>query len=78
MEFEKINDKHTISPGEYLLHEPTKQFVLVGAYKPSEGKIKALANGRLIEDSIENFRKIKLNKKERSQKMKRSCGGCKR
>lgn len=79
MEFEKISSKHTVSPGEYLLHDPTKQIVLCGAYKPKEGKIRALANGRLIEDIIDNFRKIKLNRKERAQKMKRvGCGGCKK
>jgi|TARA_Y100000310_G_C20272145_1_gene618520 hypothetical protein len=78
MQFEDIGAKCTVVPGEYLLHNPTQQIVLCGAFKPQEGKIKALANGRLIEDNIENFRKIKLDRKERISRVKGGCGGCKK
>lgn len=78
MEFEKIGKKSTVAPGEYLLHSPSRQIVLCGAYKPNEGKIKALVNGRLMEDNIENFQKIKLTRKEKAERTRPSCGGCKK
>tara|TARA_R110000824_G_scaffold71001_5_gene182010 strand:- start:6801 stop:7037 length:237 start_codon:yes stop_codon:yes gene_type:complete len=78
MEFLPITPTTTIAPGEYLLHIPSKQVVLVGAYKAEEGKIKALANGKLMEDVLANFQKIKLNKKERKKSARPRCGGCKK
>jgi hypothetical protein len=80
MEFVPITPTTTIAPGEYLLHTPSKQVVLVGAYKAKEGKIKALVNGKLMEDVLANFQKIKLNKNERrqSKKKRQGCGGCKK
>jgi hypothetical protein len=78
MEFEIIDEGAIVHPGEYILHEPTNQIVLCGAFKKEEGKIKALIHGRLMEDSIENFQKIKLSKEERKQRSKRKCGGCKK
>jgi hypothetical protein len=78
MEFIPITPNTTIAPGEYLLHTPTKQVVLCGAYLAGEGKIKAMANGKLMEDVLANFQKIKLSKKERRRKEKKGCAGCKR
>ena len=49
MNFQEITENSKVFPGEYLLHIPSNQIVICGAYKPSEGKIKALANGRLME-----------------------------
>ena len=68
MKFQEIKDNSKVFPGEYLLHKPSQQIVLCGAFKKREGTIKALANGKLMEDKIENFRKIQLNKKEQQQK----------
>ena len=76
MKFQEINETPKGFPGEYLLYKPTQQIVMCGAYKKTEGTIKALANGRLIEDKIINFRKIEFNKNERKGP-RRSCGGCK-
>ena len=76
MKFRAIEEADIVHPGEYLFHTPTQQIVMCGAYKKTEGTIKALANGRLIEDKIINFRKIELNKNERKGP-RRSCGGCK-
>ena len=77
MEFYEIVDNVRAHPGEYLFHTPSKQIVVCGAFKPKEGVIKALSNGRLMEDKIENFQKIKLDKEERKTKtLKRGCGGC--
>ena len=80
MKFKPIEEDTTVFPGEYLLHEPSQQIVLCGAFKRTEGTIKALANGRLMEDSIRNFQKILLDKGTQARKMKRrrSCGGCKK
>ena len=79
MEFEIIDESVVVYPGEYVLHVPTKQIVLCGAFKKREGKIKAMANGRLMEDNIENFQKIRLSEADRKEKKaRRRCGGCKK
>ena len=59
MEFQEISDELKVHPGEYILHQPSQQIVLCGAFNRKEGFIKALARGRLMEDRIENFKKIK-------------------
>ena len=79
MEFEIIGEGVVVYPGEYILHKPSNRIVLCGAFKKDEGKIKAMMNGRLMEDSIENFQKIKLSEEERREKRaRRGCGGCKK
>ena len=55
MEFQEIGEDLKVYPGEYILHKPSQQIVLVGAFKKKEGLIKVLAQGRLMEDKIENF-----------------------
>jgi len=74
MEFYKIEEDAKVFPGEYLLHVPSSQIVLCGAFKRSQGLIKYMARGKLAEDKIENFNKIKTNKRMKPQKR---CGGCK-
>ena len=79
MEFEIIDEEAIVYPGEYILHKPTNQIVLCGAFKKGEGKIRAMASGRLMEDSIENFRKIKLSDRDKKERrLSRGCGGCKK
>ena len=79
MEFEIIDEGATVYPGEYILHKPSNRIVLCGAFKKDEGKIKVMINGRLMEDNIENFQKIKLSEKERKERStRRGCGGCKK
>ena len=79
MTFKEIEENSKVFPGEYLLHRPSRQIVVCGAFKKSEGKFKALINGRLLEDEIQNFQKIYLNQKEqRTKKLRHSCGGCKK
>jgi len=78
MNFQEITEDSKVFPGEYLLHVPSNNIVICGAYKPLEGKIRALANGRLMEDAIANFQKIKLSKSEKKKRTVRQCGGCKR
>jgi hypothetical protein len=77
MKFQEIKENTKVFPGEYLLHHPSQQIVMCGAYKKSEGLIKALKNGQLMEDKVENFRKLVREIHERRAKPKRSCGGCK-
>jgi len=77
MEFDEITDGVKVYPGEYILHTPSNQIVLCGAFKGSVGLIKALVNGRVMEDKIEHFQKIKVSKKEQRKKIRR-CSGCKR
>ncbi|HIO39816.1 MAG TPA: hypothetical protein EYN27_12820 [Rhodospirillales bacterium] len=77
MKFQEIKENAKVFPGEYLLHQPSQQIVMCGAYKKSEGLIKALKNGQLMEDKVENFRKLVREGPERKVRPKRSCGGCK-
>jgi hypothetical protein len=77
MEFQEITTESKVYPGEYLLHHPSQQIVLCGAYVKTEGIIRVLRAGRLMEDKIENFRKIQLNKTERKENAVKRCGGCK-
>jgi hypothetical protein len=79
MEFLDIHEDSKVYPGEYLLHTPTSQIVMCGAFKKVEGVVKFLVQGRLQDDKVENFQKLKLTKQERrSRQPRRSCGGCKR
>jgi hypothetical protein len=79
MKFKEIQEDAKVFPGEYLLHTPTHQIVMCGSFRRSEDRIKALANGKLMEDRIDNFQKIYLSEEEhKKKKVHRSCGGCKR
>ena len=77
MKFQQIKEDSHVAPGEYLLHQPSDQIVMCGSFKREEGLIKALASGRLLEDKIENFRKILVSGRRR-QRLRRGCGGCKK
>ena len=52
MKFREITEKSKVFPGEYLLHEPTNNIVLVGAYNWEDDFIRVMSNGRLLEDKI--------------------------
>jgi len=75
MEFSDITESSTIYPGEYLLHMPTRQIVICGAFKKQQKMINALGHGRMFEDRMGNFKKLKLNKEERNQRRCSSCKG---
>ena len=47
MEFYKIEEEAKVFPGEYLLHVPSNQIVLCGAFKRRQGLIKYMTQGRL-------------------------------
>ncbi len=78
MEFEDIKEESKVHPGEYLLYNPTQEIVMCGAYRPNKGTIKVFSNGRLMEDKIENFRKIKTKRRSSLNQRRRKCGGCKK
>ena len=64
MKFQKIKKESKVFPGEYLLHTPSNQIVLVGAFNYDEDFIKCLNNGKLMTDKVNNFMKIEVTKKE--------------
>lgn len=79
MEFLDIEKDTKVYPGEYLLHKPTSQIVMCGAYKKAEGLVRFLARGKLDEDRVENFQRLQLSREERkTQRLKRQCTGCKK
>jgi hypothetical protein len=78
MDLINIEENAVVYPGEYLLHIPSRQIVICGAFLKTENKIKVLKNGQLLTDNIKNFQKIRLSKKEKREKKYRSCGGCKK
>ena len=55
MKFRVIEEADIVHPGEYLLHTPTQQIVMCGAFMRDLDKIKVLANGKLLEDNIKKY-----------------------
>ena len=78
MKFREIEETDTVHPGEYLLHTPTQQIVMCGAFMRDLDKIKVLANGKLLEDSIKSFQKINLTNTEHKTRHVSRCKGCSR
>ena len=74
MEFYDITEEAYPHPGEYILYVPSQAIVLRGAYTGE--RIKALHNGKLLEDKVENFKKIKIGMKERKAKFVSKCKAC--
>ena len=75
MKFQKIKKASKVFPGEYLLHTPSNQIVLVGAFNYDEDFIRCLNNGKLMTDKVNNFMKIEVTKKE-SKIARTRCKGC--
>jgi len=76
MEFVEITEEQKAFPGEYVLHTPTSQIVLCGAFNREHNFIRAIASGRVLTDKIENFKKIKLTKQEVKSNALARCKGC--
>ena len=76
MEFIEITEGMKATPGEYIYHLPTGQIVLCGAFNRSNNMIRALSQGKLFTDNIDNFKKIKLKSGERMRRSHGSCKGC--
>jgi len=78
MNFAEISEEAKVFPGEYLLHSPTNQVVLCGAFNRKENFIRAFGNGKYLEDSIDKFKKIQISSQEQKAIRKtKTCGGCK-
>ena len=52
MKFEEIDENKKVTPGEYVLHEPTKQIVMCGAFNREKDFIRAIGTGRSLEYQI--------------------------
>tara|TARA_R110000782_G_scaffold167679_1_gene259876 strand:+ start:127 stop:369 length:243 start_codon:yes stop_codon:yes gene_type:complete len=79
MKFVEILEGAKVFPGEYILHVPTNQVVLCGAFSPDSGDIRAMARGKMFSDKIVNFKKISMSKEERTKSRKsQRCGSCKK
>ena len=76
MKFVEITENLKTHPGEYIYHEPTNQIVMCGSFNRDRNQIRAMGIGRMIEDKIENFKKIELDAQERRQKQAYRCKGC--
>ena len=76
MELYEITADLKVSPGEYILHQPSNFLVLCGAFKRGEDIIRVLGPKGMFEDKINNFRKIKLDKTEQKNRMGTRCKGC--
>jgi hypothetical protein len=76
MRFEAIPADGKVFPGEYVLHEPTKEVVMCGAFNRDEDFIRAIGNGKSMMDKISNFKKIVLTKEENRERRASRCKGC--
>ncbi len=75
MNFEEIKKESKVFPGEYLLHTPSNQIVLCGAFNFEQDFIRCLNNGRLMTDTVKNFKKIQMSRSE-MEKNRSRCKGC--
>jgi hypothetical protein len=65
-----------VIPGEYILHEPTQQIVMSGAFNRENNFIRAIGMGRSLKDEISNFKKISLTEEEKKDRSVSRCKGC--
>lgn len=76
MKFETITEEAKVYPGEYVLHEPSQEIVMCGAFNREQNFIKAIGRGQPMQDKIDNFRKIVLSRDEIKESRKSRCKGC--
>jgi hypothetical protein len=76
MKFDEINEDSKVYPGEYLLHEPTMEIVICGAFNWEQDMIRCLSRGKLLEDKVSTFKKIRLTAKENKARKHTKCKGC--
>ncbi len=76
MKYAEIQETDIVSPGEYLLHEPTQQIVLCGSVMLESKTIKALGQTGMLVDSFENYKKIRMSREERAEAQKSTCKVC--
>jgi len=76
MEYHIIRDDMHASPGEYLFYEPAQKIVLCGGFSREDNLVRALMDGRYLEDTISNFKKIILSTQEHRERRVSRCKGC--
>ena len=76
MKFEIITEDSKVYPGEYVLHEPSQEIVMCGAFNREENFIRAVGRGQSMKDKIDNFRKIVLSRDEFKESRSSRCKGC--
>jgi len=76
MEFDIISEDLKVTPGEYILHEPTQEIVMCGAFNRDLNFIRAIGRGKSVKDEISNFKKIRLTADERQDAQAGRCKGC--
>ena len=60
MKFIEISSESIVFPGEYILHVPSSEIVLVGAFIKDKNLVRVLKNGKMLEDKVSNFNKIQF------------------
>tara|TARA_B100000941_G_scaffold288839_1_gene266564 strand:+ start:344 stop:583 length:240 start_codon:yes stop_codon:yes gene_type:complete len=76
MKFETITESMKVSPGEYVLHEPSQEIVMCGSFSREKNTITAIGIGPSLKDTIDNFRKIVLSREEFKESRTSRCKGC--
>jgi len=76
MKFEDISEESKVYPGEYVLHTPSQEIVMCGAFNREQNFIRAIGRGRSVKDQISNFRKIVMNEQEIRESRAGRCKGC--
>lgn len=76
MEFVEITKDAKVWPGEYVLHEPSKEIVMCGAFNRDENFIRAIGAGKSMQDEISNFKKILMSRDDRRENRVSNCKGC--
>ncbi len=76
MKFIEIKENDSVHPGEYILHIPSNQIVLCGSFSREKNLVRVMMRGKLHEDTIDNFQKIHINRKERQSMTATRCKGC--
>ena len=76
MKFRDILDDDVVAPGEYIYYEAKRKIVLCGAFNRDQNFIRALSDGRLVEDQISQFKKINLTATEHRERQISRCKGC--
>ena len=76
MKFEVITEDAKVHPGEYVLHEPSQEIVMCGAFNRELNFIRAVGRGKSMKDEIANFRKIVLTREEMKETRASRCKGC--
>ena len=77
MEFVDIKNGDKVFPGEYLYHKPSKDIVICGGI--NNNIVKAIYKGKIINDDVSKFKKIKLSRQEeKARRREKSCSSCKK